>query len=87
MTTQARTHLHWHNRSGPEDLAGFLGLYPVARAYRDCRSGVWMWSASWLAGIGAKGSALDRDGAVAAAEEAVGGFVSQSGLAEKITNL
>lgn len=46
-----RLDLHWHSRSGPEDLAGFCGVYPVARAYLDCRSGLWLWSASWLAGI------------------------------------
>lgn len=76
----SRIGLHWHRRSGPEDVAGFLGLYPVARAYRDCRSGLWLWSATWLAGIGAKGSAECQSDAVRAAEEAVGGFVGQSGL-------
>lgn len=78
----SRIGLHWHARSGPEDLAGFMGLYPVARAYRDCRSGLWLWTATWVSGIGARGSARDRDGAVRAAEEAVGGFVGQSGLRE-----
>jgi hypothetical protein len=48
-----RLELHWHSRSGPDDLAGFCGVYPVARAHLDCRSDLWLWSASWLAGIDA----------------------------------
>jgi hypothetical protein len=35
-----RFELHWHSRSGPGDLAGFCGVYPVARAHRDYRSGL-----------------------------------------------
>jgi hypothetical protein len=81
MTT-SRMALHWHPRSGPDDLAGFIGVYPVARAHRDCRSGLWLWSASWLAGIGARGSAAGQDEAVAAAEDAIGGWAAMAGLAE-----
>lgn len=49
-----RLELHWHSRSGPDDLAGFCEVYPVARAHLDCRSGLWLWSVSWLAGIDAR---------------------------------
>lgn len=84
----SRVGLHWHHRSGPDDAFGFLGVFGIAQAYRESHSGVWLWSVSWVSGIGARGSAPDRDAAVRAAEEAVGGFVSQSGLTEKeITNL
>lgn len=78
----SRLALGWHERSGPSDIAGFLGAFPVARAYRDA-SGFWVWSASWLAGIDARGVASGRAGAVRAAEEAVGGWVGLSGLVEK----
>lgn len=86
--TTARLELAWEERSGPADLVAFLGAWPVARTYRDARSEYWLWSATWLSGVGMMGSAHGREEAVAAAEEAVGGFVSQSGLTEKeITNL
>ena len=81
-----RIGLHWHDRSGPCDVAGFCGVYPVARAYRDARSGEWIWTAAWLAGIGARGSAADKVEAIRAAEEAVGRWVGLTGLTEETCN-
>lgn len=82
--TTARIDLAWEERSGPADIVGFIGAWPVARAYRDVRSSCWLWSATWLSGIGMRGSASGREEAVAAAEEAVAGWVGLSGLDEKV---
>ena len=79
-----RLDLAWEERSGPADIVGFIGAWPVARAYRDVRSSCWLWSATWLSGIGMRGSASGREEAVAAAEEAVAGWVGLSGLDEKV---